>query len=387
MQPITIYDRLPVSGLRRDTTGNLIGIAKAARTGIQEYAGYELGMPDKAKLRLWRPASEVFAADSMRTYASAPVTIEHPGEPVTPANWRDHSVGEASDEIVRDGEIVKVPFMIRDQKGQQAVEDGKHEVSMGYTSMIDFTPGTVPDGQADAGQAYDAVQRTIRINHLAIVDKARGGPELRIGDSRTTAEPERKRTVDTKTILVDGLQVEVTDAAEAAINKLQGEITGLKSRLTDSETKLADSEKAKGEAEGKVTVLEQQVKDATNPANLAKAAQERADLCAKAKAAVPAIVTDGKDNDAIVAEVVKTKLGDSAPTDTNQIAGAFAALTAGLKTEGSGSGGGSGSGKDVVASIIGDGAVTNIDDAVSARDKAKQARMDRFAGIKPDASK
>jgi hypothetical protein len=58
------------------------------------------------------------------------------------------------------------------------VEGGKRELSNGYASLIDFTPGETVNGQH-----YDAVQRQIRGNHVAVVDKGRAGPMCRIGDA------------------------------------------------------------------------------------------------------------------------------------------------------------------------------------------------------------
>jgi hypothetical protein len=54
---------------------------------------------------------------------------------------------------------------------------GKAELSVGYFCDIKWGEGTTPDGQT-----YDATQTGIIANHIAVVDAARGGKELRIGD-------------------------------------------------------------------------------------------------------------------------------------------------------------------------------------------------------------
>lgn len=390
MTTISLRDRVPVTGLRRDSAGNLIGVARAARTGIQIYAGYEVGRPDLARVRVYRPPEEVFAKDSMRTFASAPVTIEHPGEDVTPENWKDHAIGETeNDNIVKDGEVVKVPFMVRDAGGIAAIEDGKHEVSMGYGCILDFQSGTVPAGQRDEGEAYDAVQRTIRINHLAIVDKARGGSELRIGDSE-----DRSKTMATKTIMVDGLQVEVTDAAEAAIRKLEGRITAADATVAERDktitAKDAEIEKLKGEK----VALEQKVKDAEDaakPEKLAELAAARATLIADAKRLDPKIVTDGKSDAEIRKAALTAKVGDEkvAAMSDAQIEGAFACLVPPAGKNDNGGGSGATGANDAVTSIIAEGTSSSLDDAVAARDKARAARSARFAnyGREPEKAK
>ena len=48
------------------------------------------------------------------------------------------------------------------------------ELSCGYNLRLDETPGVWE------GQPYDAIQRDIEINHLALVDKARAGEQARL---------------------------------------------------------------------------------------------------------------------------------------------------------------------------------------------------------------
>jgi hypothetical protein len=378
MTTVQLNDRTPVTGLRLDANGNLVGIARAARTGIQLYAGYEVGKPDMKVVRVYRPEGEVFNRDAMRSFAAAPVTIDHPPVMVDPTNWKDYAKGEtASDDIVRDGEIVKVPFLIRDAEAIRTAQDEKHEVSMGYSCKLEFAAGQTP-----TGEAYDAIQRDIRINHLAIVDKARGGENLRIGDH----EPARKE-IKVKTILVDGLQVEVTDQAEAAIVKLQGQIADALGKVSDATTKLSDAEKAKSEADGKIVALEKQLSDATNPAALQAAATERADLIARATKIVPGLATDGKTNDEIRKAVVDAKLGASASTlDAAGIGGAFAALAANIKVEAPAT-------RDPVADAItgnriNDGGDDTIVKLADARQKALDARSEYLrTGVYPTEAK
>lgn len=383
MKTVTIKDRVPLSGLTRDSTGNVIGVAKAARTGIQLYAGYELGMPEKPVVRLWRPESEVFHRDSMATFAGAPVTIEHPGESVTPQNWKDYAVGEtASDEIVRDGEIVKVPFMLRDARGIKAIEDGKHEVSMGYSSSIDFTPGIIPDGQSDAGQAYDAVQRNIRINHLAIVDKARGGPALRIGDQVPT-EKEKKMLK----VFVDSIPVEVADdTAKIVIEKLIAQRDQLQTAVSDAQTSIGTLTTEKATLEGEKTVLTQQLADATSPAKIADAAKARTKLLADALRVCPKGNFADADEASIKRAVVEAKLGDAgkALADGPAVDGAFMALVAAAPKSGQVNA------QDGLTNLIVDDAdhiEDNVSDLEAARTKAFAARNQRYANFGKEAAK
>jgi hypothetical protein len=174
-----LQDKLTIDEKRRTRDGYLTVNARVARAGnVQIYAGAELGKPEMASVRVYRPADEVFSKDTMESFAHRPVTLGHPSSSVSATNWRDVAKGWSDSEVARDGEFVRVSMLLADADTIQAVEDGTRELSMGYDCSLDWKPGVSP-----SGQAYDAVQRGIRSNHIAVVPKARGGTELRIGDS------------------------------------------------------------------------------------------------------------------------------------------------------------------------------------------------------------
>jgi hypothetical protein len=159
--------------------GYLIADAKVARVGLQKYKGFEVGLPDRDNVVLYRPASEVFATDSMRSHANKPVTLTHPKQMVDSKTWGKVAKGFSGSDVVRDGEYVRVPLMLTDAAAIAAYERGKaRELSVGYTTDIDWTAGTTP-----SGEPYDGVQREIRTNHHALVPVARGGENLRFGDA------------------------------------------------------------------------------------------------------------------------------------------------------------------------------------------------------------
>lgn len=316
-----LTDRVSVSAPRRTADGYLVADAKVARAGnVQEYLGSEVGRPDMPIVRVYRPAEEVFSADAMHSYAYRPLTVEHPGKMVDADNWKAVAVGQTGGDVVRDGEFVRVPLVLMDSAAIREFEAGKRELSMGYSAEIVFDSGTTPDGQE-----YDAVQRNLRMNHLAVVSKARGGKELRIGDRRTPSaedhsavNPERKSTMsntNTRTVMVDGLPVECTDAAAIAIDKLQRQVKDSAQALADAETKHAaeladrDAKLAKAEAErddAKAKVL--------SDADLDKRVNERAELVATAKAIADADYA-GKSDAEIRKAAVVAKLGDAAIAD------------------------------------------------------------------------
>lgn len=114
-------------------------------------------------------------------------------------------------------------------------------------------------------------------------------------------------------IMVDGLEVETTDAGAAAITKLQTTISDMAAKAKTEEEeydkKMAgkDAELAKKDAQ--IADLSGKVLDA---AALDKLVADRAALVAKAKALDPKVVTDGKTAAEIKRAVVEARLGDAA---------------------------------------------------------------------------
>ena len=304
-----------VTGTRMTADGYLVADVRTARTGIQLYTGAETGRPDLKTVRVYRPHHQVFDKASLASYAHRPVTNGHPAEPVTADNWKAHSVGSIGGDIARDGEFVRVPLVVMDSAAIKAVQDGKRELSAGYQCDLAFEAGTTPDGQQ-----YDAIQKDIRINHVAIVDEGRAGSKARIGDDAqwgasplTSDQPQKDTIMTLKTVTVDGIPVEVTDQGAAVINTLQTRLGEATKALSDNETahkaalNAKDAELAKKDAE--IDDLKSKVLD--DKALDAKVAA-RADLIATAKAIAKDLKTDGLPDADIRKAAVAAKLGDAA---------------------------------------------------------------------------
>ncbi len=299
--------------------GCLVAEVFAARTGLQDYMGYEVDptgarFARDAVVKVYRPESEVFKTDSLATFVGAPVTVEHPSEAVTADNWKRLGVGEIHGEIARDGQRVRVPIIIRDADAVKAATSTHKQLSMGYATELVFPQ----DGKHPDGTACDAYQTNLKINHIALVRAARGGPELRVVDERAPAQ----ETKIVKTIIVDGLPVNLGDVAavEAVLAKKDAAIA-------DSAAAL-DAEKAKvATLTAEKTALEKKVADA-EAVDLDKLVADRAALVAKAKAIKADVVTDGKSADEIRKAIVDAQLGDDAKDfDAAQIAAAFAVIS------------------------------------------------------------
>lgn len=312
------FESVVVDGLRKTSDGYLVGVARVGRVGIQTYSGRELGRPDLSQVRVYRPEAEVFARDALHSLAHRPVTIEHPDTTVTADNWRQHAVGQTGDEIARDGDFVRVPLVLMDAKAIKQVEDGKRELSLGYSTKLRWESGVSPKGEA-----YDAVQTAIRGNHLAIVSVARGGSELRLGDE------ERKRPMAERTITVDGLSVVLEDRDAQIVERTIQKLVDENKRLTTDAAQIAVLQKQVEAKDGEIVVLKKQVEDAAlTPAKLDSAVQARAKVVTDArKIAGDTLAVDGKTDAEIKRAAVVVKLGDAAKTmKDGEIDGAFMAL-------------------------------------------------------------
>jgi hypothetical protein len=333
-----LHDTLTLDAPKRTRDGFLAVRAKAARVGIYDYSAAEVGGTERGfkandTVKIYRPADEVFAADSVASFLAKPVTNNHPSVPVTADNWKQHARG-VNMGALRDGDYLAFDLVIMDSALIADIDAGKRELSNGYSCVLDWTPGTTSDGQA-----FDAIQRTIRGNHIAVVDKGRAGSECKIKATDSSggkqwptcdANPSAISGLSTgeikMKITLDGVSVTLTDANEvqAAFDKIKADAA---TASEVSAAALADAKAAVATLTAEKTALEKQVADAA-AVDIDKLVADRAALVVKAKSLKSDLVTDGKSADEIRKEVVAANLGDlAADFDAAQIAAAFAVIT------------------------------------------------------------
>lgn len=325
-----LFDTVTLDGIRRTQDGYLVADARVARTGIQLYTGKEVdpenknGLRDKAVVRVYRPEEEVFAKDAMNSYAHRPVTDDHPSEQVTADNWKQFSVGQTGGDVVRDGEFVRVPLVLMDAAVIAKVEGGKRELSMGYDTQLKFQDGVTP-----GGEQYDAIQTNLRMNHLAVVSAARGGSHLKIGD-----DGKGKRSMTTRTLMVDGLSVELADK-DAQI--VQRAIDGLNKQIADLQSAAGEHKATLVQKDEEIGTLKADLKKAQDaalkPEDVDRLVADRASLVETVKAIDSKIEIKGSDAD-LRRAAVRSKLGDEMVKDASdaEISGMFKAIAKDVKT-------------------------------------------------------
>ncbi len=344
-------DRVALSRRRTTHEGHVIAPGTIARTGVQEYRAFELGLEQHfggdamRMVRLLRPESEVFDAASMASFNGCPITIDHPDELVTNDNREQLAKGEVQ-AVQRSGQYMQATLVIKSRDAIAALNQGKRELSNGYTFTLDLTAGST-----QAGQAYDGVQRNIRGNHIALVDAARCGSACRVFDSATTNHPPKglkTMTEALRKVVVDGIPVEVSETAAAAIDKLtqarDAAVAALKAAPTQAALDALTTEvKAlKDAASAKEQEIKALQKDVITPAARDALVAQWAKLIGDAKRLVPSLVSDGKTCHALRKEVlgsvqnpsaqavIKAVIGDKAVTELDETTActAFAAIAA-----------------------------------------------------------
>lgn len=303
-----ITDTVSLGDTKLSDSGYLEAFALTARTGVQQYLGREVGRPDLEVVNVYRDEKEVFSKRSLASFSKIPMTNDHPGQPVTAANWKQVAVGTTGDEVLRDGEYLKIGLKITDADAVGAVQAGKRELSVGYSCELVWE-----DGIAEDGTKYQAKQTNIIADHIAIVQRGRAGSRASIGDSwpQHTPTPEEK-PMTLKTVTVDGIPVEVTDHGAIVIATLQQRLADSAKALSAADEahtvalKAKDTELARKDAE----IDDLKAKQVTD-AQLDERVKARGDLIAKAKTIADADYT-GKSDAEIRKAVVVARIGDAA---------------------------------------------------------------------------
>ncbi len=226
---------------------------------------------------------EVFNADSLASLGAAPITIGHPGK-VTPDVWKTHAVGHVGDTVEPKDKFVSATLNVQDAKAVKAVETGELlELSCGYDCDMDLTPGEFE------GEKYDAIQRNISYNHVALLPRngGRAGNDVRIR--------------------FDGVTEHVGISEDTSVNFEQMDSDTLKKHAEDlakAHSDAADLKAALDKATAERDALAVQVKDLSDPARLDALVAKSVKLHTDAKTILPDVDFAGKSPRALMIEAV-----------------------------------------------------------------------------------
>ncbi|EQA70061.1 DUF2213 domain-containing protein [Leptospira noguchii] len=176
----------PENGIRYDSaTVELEGLIEdeavlrcplvLARVGVFPYTHSDGRIVREAKL-----PEELFSPETLASIPGRPITKNHPPISdndglINDTNYSLYAKGSLGDSVKVKGDGIWVNETIWDAKLKDSLKRrDKVQISSGFRSKLDWTPGTF------RGQQYDVVQRDIRFNHAAHVDKGRAGDSVRV---------------------------------------------------------------------------------------------------------------------------------------------------------------------------------------------------------------
>lgn len=150
-----------------------------SKEGVFDYAGWQVGdkeNPDKI-YKVYRPASELSKKETIDSFKLKPIIDEHTmlGKEGVPAEKKGVQ-GTSGEEVYFEDGLLYANLKIFSESLKTLIENGKQELSCGYTCTYEETSGIFE------GEPYDIVMRDIIGNHIALVEKGRMGSEVRVLD-------------------------------------------------------------------------------------------------------------------------------------------------------------------------------------------------------------
>ena len=169
-----------------------------SKVGVFPYLGRQISEelePDKI-YQVLRPEEELNTEETLNSFKLVPIVDDHtmlgtkPG--MMPAEEKGVHGVIGDDVYFKDG-IIYGDLKIFSESLKEEIENGKKELSMGY-----FCDYELKNGEYE-GVPYQAVQRNLRINHVALVDEGRMGADVRVMDRQITFDSIKEIKEMTKT--------------------------------------------------------------------------------------------------------------------------------------------------------------------------------------------
>lgn len=149
-----------------------------SKSGVFQYLGKSISPqlePDKV-YNVWRPEEELNNPDTIESFRLTPWIPEHVmlGNDFTPAEVVGVQ-GVTGETVEFMGGTLYSKLKLFGDDLKKLIKAGLKELSCGFRCQWDIVSGATPDGQS-----YDVIQRQIRGNHLASVESARMGSDVRV---------------------------------------------------------------------------------------------------------------------------------------------------------------------------------------------------------------
>ena len=301
MQSVQRYDSVPIRDYHFDDQTGFLYVYRVPIAGamVQKYVKSDGSEEMEAKL-----PEEILSDATVSSANSKPVTDGHHGL-VTKDNSHDLMKGFTASNGHVEGNMLYNDITITDPNLISQIKSGdKRELSIGFETQMDPTSGTYN------GTKYDAVQRNIRINHVAVVPKGRAGHEVRlIGDSAEAVEQvkpseEKGNQMETRVVRADGQNITVAADDVEKITKLDADNSAKAKQIADLDAQIKKLQSEKAQLQG----------DADASAKKADEAQAKADSLEadnkKLQEEFDKYKADGVDKKLELIDKVKSFVGD-----------------------------------------------------------------------------
>lgn len=228
-------------GSARITDGNGFYEVKhnpISKVGVFPYSGRSIGADEPDKIYMvYRPADELGSPECMESFRLLPFVDEHHmlGDGGIPAEQKGVH-GVLGEDITFEDDTLYGNIKVFSESLANLIEGGKRELSCGYRCTYEFAPGTYD------GVKYDAIQRNIRGNHLALVEEGRMGKEVAVLDSAFTFTFDAKEQLDMEETTSPELEQHESEEMKA-INDINAKLAA----LSDIVNKLMEAEQTENE--------------------------------------------------------------------------------------------------------------------------------------------
>ena len=204
-----------------------------SKVGVYPYLGSEIGAPDPERIyHVYRPAEELSNQETIDSFKLLPFIDDHEwlGKDGTAAEKKGVQ-GFIGEQIRFEDPYLLGNIRVVSNAALTAIDNGKIELSPGYKAVYEFTEGVFD------GQRYDAIQRSIRGNHLALVQEGRTGADVSVQDHVITID-----TAELIKMTLEEMKAKIAELSEE-------EKAALLAALTPAATDAEEETKDEGESE------------------------------------------------------------------------------------------------------------------------------------------
>jgi hypothetical protein len=231
-----------------------------SKTGVYPYLGKQIDSslePEKTYMVL-RPAEELSDPETIESFKLLPWVYIHPSrllgaeEDGRVSPDEKGVAGVTGEDVFFEGDTLYANLKLFSDNLQELVDSGEvPELSLGYGCKYKLSSGVYN------GISYDAIQHTIRGNHLASVPKGRMGPEVAVLDHLTVTFDAKDITMPDTEKAMDAVKEELKGIGDSvkgigdAMKALDERMSGLDKRVHDMEEEKETGDESEEEKEKK----------------------------------------------------------------------------------------------------------------------------------------